>query len=215
MVLYAAGTGCTPCGSDVCLDYYPELKDTGFVMSPETIADEQLFCPAGTCTYVLPATFPLTPAQISALTAYLNLGNGLIVVGNADSWPGTLDSLPVNKLIEPFGLRVARTTGVETGGGANANIAMVGVNGTVTLGSSIGGLTNLVDVEPPFTPVNTEQGTLLATSDVTGELVCVVVCCCVLLFVVSCCVLFVVVCCARGLGTLLEGASPANRGSPA
>lgn len=43
-------------------------------------------------------------------------GNGLVVVGNADSWQGPLDQMPVNRILAPFGLRVLKTTGVESMG---------------------------------------------------------------------------------------------------
>lgn len=60
------------------------------------------------------------PARLARCGA---TGNGIVVVGNADSWGGALDAMPVNRILARFGLRVTKTSGAETMGQADVYVS--------------------------------------------------------------------------------------------
>jgi len=46
---------------------------------------------------------PFTPAEVNAITSFVNSGGGLLAVGLGWSWPHKLETYPMNQLLKPFG----------------------------------------------------------------------------------------------------------------
>lgn len=99
-------------------------------------------------------------------------GNGLVVVGNADKYPGLLTDMPVNKLLEPFGLRATKTSGKETNGLTDIYCVGTPGAGAVAVLNALPNCTAAGGEDPASPPglvlTTGPEGTYMLTQDVMG-----------------------------------------------